>query len=762
MFSAIFQKPEPKKDKILTTFYKKLKDLYKYNTISEERKDFLTSIIEKHGYLPYSHIQALEELTEAETLYGLEIKWKLNGIFKNNEFNVENENISPVSRCGYKNSDWIKREQHNIKLINLAALGDGNKSFEIGKFIDWLKQILILPVGDIEKGILSTTVYLIPFHPREFGCAYLPSSASVSENLKDKEVEEKTGANAKEQVKHFVAMAQLAGHPVLYDLLPQTGRYSKLVLIHPHVARWFDVKAIINEISDSIDRIDLDLDDKFDTEDIEIVKEIYKSTLQSGSCDISEHYKVIYELIDSNLIPIKKKLSEKMLSKNEQQKKHKIVKEIVSTVHGIKTSKISREEHITKQGETIQRLIKEGLWPAPGGAWCSSGVPIFDKMSECGSFPTFKHFDNEGNDVSNFANLDCQTPYYFYHFDTMEYHEEAIDTMIKRIKKRQKEYNFDGIRMDHADHIVDEFSEKDDKPISYRLPKKVTRRTLKALKENIPHTACIAEYMLGGKYYKEYHQDMLFDVLWGDDIIAQASKTPAEIIKNNQELQEYNEKLNGIPNLSILKTYNNQDGEFREIDQYPGQLGKEGALFKWFKFKFIPGGKLAQRPTLFVDGDESFTKKGIESTIISEISLLREKDYDFFNKFDAINNFSLNCELTREGEAQIITETDDGFSCWMISKDPLKEVLLIAANYFPPIEKITLEQEDGSKIFTIQEGETVFDKKIDIPGDFKILSQISYCEETKEYVETELNTSDKTIYFEKLEPSEYKIYRLTR
>ena len=82
--------------------------------------------------------------------------------------------------------------------------------------------------------------------------------------------------------------------------------------------------------------------------------------------------------------------------------------------------------------------------------------------------------------------------------------------------------------------------------------------------------------------------------------------------------------------LSILKTYNNQDGEFRVFDRYPAQLGFEGALFKWFKYKFLPGGKFAQRPILYVDGDESLTNGGLEETIGNEISLKRNNDDNFF------------------------------------------------------------------------------------------------------------------------------------
>ena len=762
MLSFLFKKQKPERIQEINSFYKKLKELYNYDSIDEERKNYLKETIEKFGYLPYPHIKALEELSPAETLFGLETKWKLNNVFDGENFTVKDCEISPVSRAGINNSDWLKKEQHNIKLVNLAGLGDGNQTHEVGQFIDWLKQILILPSGKVDKGVLSTTLYLIPFHPREFGCAYLPSSASVSENLQDKDVHEATGYCARSQVKFFISLAQLAGHPILYDVLPQTGRYSKVVLANPHVARWFDVKSLITNLEKLVDETAEKLKTELDPEDVEITKKIYKSTLLSGSDDLSSFYKSIYDRFDKELEDHKRALSHKMLSKPEQDKIHKRVKDLVAKVHSTKAGKIFQETHITQQGQTIQTLIKEGLWPAPGGAWCSSGIPIFDKMSECGSFPVFKHYNHKDEDVTVFANLDCQTPYYFFYLDLKDYNTKAIETMNKRLVRRQQEYNFDGIRFDHVDHIVDEYSEKDGIPISYRVPKNVLKETNKLLKESNKHCACLAEYMLGGHYYKEYHKDMLFDVLWGDDVIAQSSKTPQRIIENNQDLLDYNSENPKSPCLSILKTYNNQDGEFREIDQYPGQLGKEGALFKWFKFKFLPGGKLAQRPVLYVDGDESFTKTGIEGTIVSEIPLARAKDYDFFEKFDAINRFALDCELTREGEAQIINQEDEGFCAWMVSKDPLKETLLVVANYLPPTEQTKTRQEDGSEIASTKEAQPVYDKTIELPGDFKILSEIFYDYEQKSFIEKDFGSDDKSIHFDKIEPSEFKIYRLTR
>ena len=339
---------------------------------------------------------------------------------------------------------------------------------------------------------------------------------------------------------------------------------------------------------------------------------------------------------------------------------------------------------------------------------------------------------------------------------------------IEYLKKLQKDYNFDGFRVDHIDHIVDNVSEKEGKPISYRAPRYVLGLANKALKEQVSHFATLAEYMLWDKFYKEYHKDMAFDILWGNDIISQFSKTPQEIVSDNRDLEQYNTENTDAQTgaLSILKSYNNQDGEFRAIDQYPGQLGEDGAMFKWFKYKFLPGGKNAQRPVMFIDGDESFTKKGIERVIGSEISMPRENNQKFFNKFNAINKLALENVLTREGEAEIITQDDDGFTSWMISKNPLKESLLIAANYNAPTEKITETQDDGYSNTYIKEGKSVFDKTINLPCDYTIVAEYVYKESEKDeecaFEEIKFESHETSLHFGELKPSEFKIYKIKK
>lgn len=742
----------------INEIYTKLKDLYKFDEIAEHRKSYLRELVEKNQYLAYPHIRALEELSAGEVLFALETKWAINKVFDGTNFDYKE--VSPLVRNDTKNSNWINKEGHDIKLINLAALGNGNECKNPGKFIDWLKQLLILPCGNLDRGIFSTTIYLVPFHPREFGCAYLPTSSGVSPNLEDTDLKKVLGLDAKAQIQLFINFAQLAGHPVIYDILPQTGRFSKTVLANPQIARWFDITDLLAKIENSTDSVAQRLEKTFDKEDVEVIKDIYKQTLKSGAGELSEEYQTIFKEFEKELDNLKKTYSNEMMKKDNQTKIQKRVREIVAKVQIEKPNKQLTEEDITKQGEIIQTLIKEGLWSAPGGAWCSAGVPVFDKMSDCGSYPVFKHFDFKGEDVSNFANLDCQTPFYFVYLENGQVNKPVVDFFIEHVQKFQEEYNFDGFRIDHLDHVVDEVSQKNGMPISYRIPAEVLSKLNTFMKQKIPHFATLAEYMLGYRFLKQYHEDMKFDTLWGDDISAQSEKTPKRIVEDNQDLAGYNRNNFKIENLSILKTYNNQDGEFKIIDRYPGQLGEEGALFKWFKYKFLPGGKYAQRPVLYIDGDESFTKQGIEKTIGNEISMVREKDYDFFAKFDAINRFAKSQELVTEGEAQIMEQDEDGFVSWLISKEPSRTAILVAANYNSPTEKVTVWEEEGHSHPEIIEGEEVLDKCINLPGDYSITSEFVF--DGENFVEEKIEVAKNSLNFESLQPGEFKIFLLKK
>ena len=302
----------------LTDFFSELKSIYNINNIDPGKKEFIKEQIQKYGYLPYSHIKALNELSPAEIIIGIEEKLGLNKTYIDNKFVFNGENISPVKRAGFLNSSWIKTEQHNIKLINLAGLGNGNESNQPGKFIDWLRQLLILPSGNVEKGVLGTTIYLIPFHPRDFGCAYLPTSSAVSPNLEDENLT-KLGVDVKEQVRLFIALAQLSGHPTMYDVLPQTGRFSKTILSNPHVARWFDIKELISKIDEDLYQIAEELNQEFNPVDVDYIREIISTSLTGNYKNIQEHLLPVTEKFKEKLDEKRKVYSMEMLHKENQE-----------------------------------------------------------------------------------------------------------------------------------------------------------------------------------------------------------------------------------------------------------------------------------------------------------------------------------------------------------------------------------------------------------------------------------------------------------
>lgn len=756
MLEFLFKKKsDSKRVEAVNLMYQTLKSLYNTDNITQERKDYLSDLMGKYGYIPYSYNRANNELSNEEVLFVLEQKWTQNNVLKDGVFEFTNSSV--LARNKVTNSNWIQKEGHDIKLINLAGLGD-NSAEKTGTMMNWLRQIAILPTGNVEAGIFNTTVYLIPFHPREFGCAYLPSSSEASSVLADEKLQEMTEADATEQVRIFINFAQLAGHPVIYDILPQTGRFSKAVLANPYIARWYDINGLVDELDKYVDKVAAELSKELNADDINLVKEMYKQSMRTGSATLTDYYKEIYDRLDKEMLESKKYLSSAMLEKSIQDKLHKKVKGIIAQVVG--TSKKLEEQDITNQGLITQALIHEGMWPAPGGAWCSCGVPVFDRMSECASYPMFRHFDYKGQDVTEYANLDCQTPYYFVQLENGKENHEVVVYFINYMKKLQEYFNFDGFRVDHIDHIVDEVSEKDGVPISYRAPRHVLGKLNSEMKENVLYFATLAEYMLWDNYYKEYHKDMGFDLLWGNDIVSQSFKNPEEIVEDNTRLSNYNTELdsNKTP-LSILKTYNNQDGEFEAIDRYPAQLGREGALFKWFKYKFLPGGKNAQRSMLYVDGDESFTQKGIEAVIGSEIAMTRNDDEDFFKVFDAIDRFVKYNPVINSGEAHIIKQDEDGFVAWQISKTEAKDALLVVANYMSPTEKFVIE-ENGNSYTELREGKEVFDKNIVLPCDYQIVSEYKFNGE--EFSEEGLQVPMSELTIGKLMPAEFKIYKLDR
>jgi len=757
------------KSKELDILLAKISQIYKVDDINADRKHYLTTTIQKYGYLPYPQFKVLQELTDAEAIYCLIEKLKKAKTFIDYKF-IEFKNPSVLSRKNIKNSSWFKAEGHNIKLLSLSALGDGNSSDRTGHFIDWIKCLITLNSGNMNLGVLPTTLYLIPFTKREFDCAYLPKSSEVSEKLQDDNLMKFLGLDAEEQVKLFIELAQLCNHPVIYDVLPQTARFSKIVLTNPKIARWIDINELTLNIIGYLNAICTQIiqTNKYKDDDVIKTKNLYIENLKGNYKKYNDIQQKIADEIEKEIKEYKILISYQM---SFTQKQEELVSKAQEIITHTAQKTLKTEADILNQDEITSALIDAGLWTNPGGAWCSEGVPVFDKMSKGRKYPIFKHYNFKGEDVTRFANLDCQTPYFFYHFETNKYNNEVIDFYINYMENIQEKYNFDGFRVDHIDHIVDEVSQdKKNQPLSYRIPAKVLGKVNSKLKKKIPYFATLAEYMLWDGYFKEYHKDMKFDLLWGDDIVAQSIKTPEQIINDNMRLATYNQKNGKFNSLSILKGYNNQDGEFRDINQYPGQLGAQGALFKWFKMKFIPGGKFATRPVLLIDGDESFTKTGIERVISKETSMVRNYDWGFYEKFNALDYFACNDKLINQGRAVLHNQENNGFVCWEIVPDYIEKnndkqyTYLIAANYFPPSEIKDIQDEKGHVEKKNIRGEITYNNTIQIKQGKKLISyydfeldEMNKCIFKEHYLENDITGQ---ITFKELRPGEFKVYKM--
>ena len=146
---------------------------------------------------------------------------------------------------------------------------------------------------------------------------------------------------------------------------------------------------------------------------------------------------------------------------------------------------------------------------------------------------------------------------------------------------------------------------------------------------------------------------------------------------------------------------------------------------------------------MYIDGDESFTNGGIEGAINCEASMKRDKDYDFYAKFDALDRFVKSNAVITDGEAHIIRQDDDGF------------VVLVVANFNSPSEKFC---EDG--VTELREGHEVFDKTIELSCDYSIVSEFRF--DGVDYIEEKFVAATNSLAFGKIMPAEFKFFTVIK
>lgn len=665
-----------KKIKTIDEIYEKIKTVYGNEEISEERKSELNSQLEKFGYIRE------RELTNSEILYCFEKKCEKFNF--GSSLNVGNSEIKEINLTGIENCD------------NICNL---------------IKELLYLPT---KNGEVLTSIFLTPFYIRDFDCSYYIKGLKISPKIEDKLAE----LDGESVVRVFVGLAKKCGHAVFTDFMTRFARYSEPFLAKPYLARWIDVKYAEEKINSYIPNVVEELEKTYDKDDVEIVKNIYG---QSSKGCLSEDYAKIYEVFKYHLIEYKKKLCKEMYSKENQIKLQKRVQKIV-----LEFEKKDVDEYTMQNARKItEKLIQEGLWTLPCGAYKEDGLPIFDYMNSEENYPVFKHFDKDGNNISELVKNDFQAPAYLSENGYLN--EKVAKYFIDFAVKQKETFNFDGFKIDYVKHIFDEDKE---------IPKEFVKKLVETLKKKNFTILIDGDY----KKFKDI-ADVVFDTLNYD--------CPQTILSNSGNLANFNTEVG--KSISIIRTYNNR------FDLTAG-LEKKEALFKWFCLHFLPAGKNALCPILFTDGDETFTEYEFSKSLGEDEKIAKNYDDEFLNEFRAISDFRNKSDIIRNGEAVIITEDDDGFVSWLISKEPAKEYILAVANYKPIRENIIL-QDSEEKIETIKENDAVVNKMLHLPGELKVSKE--YVFDGESFIEKDFEQTD-LLEFEVLNPCEYRVFLLKR
>ncbi|MDD3150681.1 MAG: hypothetical protein PHV68_07580, partial [Candidatus Gastranaerophilales bacterium] len=168
--------------------------------------------------------------------------------------------------------------------------------------------------------------------------------------------------------------------------------------------------------------------------------------------------------------------------------------------------------------------------------------------------------------------------------------------------------------------------------------------------------------------------------------------------------------------------------------------------------RFLTAGNFAQRPFLYIDGDESFTKKGIEEVIGAEKSMKRNSNDDFYQKFIAIEDYANFNSFLQNGFSVLYqsNEEEKGLVSWFVQDETDFQRILVIANESMPTEVVNKQ---------IIEGKSVYNSEIIIPQGFNITKKLIF--ENNKLLEVNTFIEEK-LCFNELKPAEFHIFILEK
>lgn len=729
-----------------TKQYQHLKAHYCQNFPQNINKHRIKKIVEKYNYIPLPFSVAKEELSDVDIFVALDTM-------------LQKECKHPLEDLGYTTNSWLHQEQHKIETLCLS----GFKDSESGFFRNYLIKIITTPKGNAKLKLPATTFYLLPPYRRDmaFSSVYCPISTEIE--VEDSDLKNSLNWDGETQLRFFIELSQKIGHPVIMDLLPQAGRFSKTVFAHPECFLWSDLQPLAEQLTQKVHEITHRMQlQGFATmmihdicglplfEASEVEKQVlnalrmeYNSRriqllrdqkfVEGGDKGVSpaklkEYLLKDIENVDMQTLTDKYAFSEEITHENfcqlygqlieidylldkerahfstQQfldaaqsdilQKVQTLIYENVGLVHN--ENELSDAQH----KKLIDKCIAANLWPISGGCWNSCGYPIFRRMST-DNYPVCDHYNYKGNFVSAFAgDMDIISP---WHFAAPCKHDAQNNLNYHIIKKYiaychgiYERFRPNGFRLDHVDHSADYPVSVNEKGnfISYRAPLLVFAELAKKIQQQQPTFAFLAEYMGWGDdnhphLYHEYAENSIGTAISLDIVGEYRHNAQAVIKETNQQLEKFNKKYDKQC-FTLTHILDNHDRSHPDIVRALSDFTADRALLKWVKCIFLPGGRWAQRSTVYLDGNDTLTpNKEFAQIFLNTVPLNRAENTEFFTAFSALYRYSLNDRTLRYGKAQLILSelaeenSNNAISAWMVLEEQdSQQGYLVVCNEF--------------------------------------------------------------------------------
>jgi hypothetical protein len=389
---------------------------------------------------------------------------------------------SPV--CERPDSGWMA--DADFCFINVRATGLGERP---GSFLQAAKLLPALRVN---------AIHLAPFTDYDFSVIYaVRSTRAIAPQLVDPTL----ALSAEVQLQTFVAAAHMLGMAVGFDLEPHVAQFAVPVLMRPELFRWIalssDREALLHGLT-----MDEMLTEEMQQTIITYVRVIVDTELRASGLDSLE----VAPDDDSAL----------------------------------------RERRRATYFRLIKAVIGAGLWTIPSQSWAGAGVPAFAGYNHQDNYARFAYCGPNGEDLSGSA-FHILTPYKLQTELRANRpsaggvpFQPGIDAYSAVFAYWRDGFDFDFVRYDSVDHIIDSLVDGDlERPAADRPTPAVLRTCIERSRSPArPYIGNFAERM--GLELEPYAA-IGFDLMLGTNMLRRVDRS---LIEDSIRLSARLEALN--------------------------------------------------------------------------------------------------------------------------------------------------------------------------------------------------------------------------